>query len=129
MRLAHQATSNAEDPRDRIPVNSSSSSDPLLLNHDSSSLPADPPAQEASDSGGSDGGGSRRGLISSMENNDRTDDGDILSRFNAKIQRARQTVVTFGKFIGPGFMVAVAYSMARSLDSMSGLREYIAHIG
>ena len=63
-----------------------------------------------------------------MESNDRTDDGDVLSRFNAILQRAREIVVTFGKFIGPGFMVAVAYSMAESLDSRSKLRESITDI-
>lgn len=30
--------------------------------------------------------------------------------FSAHLERARNVVITFGKFIGPGFMVAVAYS-------------------
>ena len=63
-----------------------------------------------------------------MESSGRTDGRDVQSRFNAKLQLVRETVVTFGKFVGPGFMVAVAYSMAESLDSVRQLREYITNI-
>lgn len=33
------------------------------------------------------------------------------------IQRARKMLATFGSFIGPGFMISVAYSMSRMLSS------------
>lgn len=37
----------------------------------------------------------------------------------ALLQRVRKILATFGSFIGPGFMVSVAYSMFRSLSSRS----------
>lgn len=35
------------------------------------------------------------------------------------IQRARKMLATFSSFIGPGFMISVAYSMSRALSSRS----------
>lgn len=35
------------------------------------------------------------------------------------IQRARKMLAIFGSFIGPGFMISVAYSMSRALSSCS----------
>ena len=37
----------------------------------------------------------------------------------ALIQRARKMLAIFGSFIGPGFMISVAYSMSRALSSCS----------
>lgn len=37
-------------------------------------------------------------------------DSDGPSPSTAWIGRAKRAIVTFGKFVGPGFMVAVAYS-------------------
>ncbi|CAP66627.1 uncharacterized protein PODANS_4_8650, partial [Podospora anserina S mat+] len=43
------------------------------------------------------------------------------SSFKSKMSNLKKTVVTFAKFVGPGFMVAVAYTLSIKLGTVSGL--------
>ncbi|KAG4218807.1 hypothetical protein PC116_g32713 [Phytophthora cactorum] len=51
------------------------------------------------------------GQIPGRATNQDNDDGSTASRKQSFSQRVYKTVVTFCKFVGPGFLVAVAYSM------------------
>lgn len=65
------------------------------------------------------------GQIPGRATNQDNDGGSIASQKQSFWQRVCQTVVTFGKFVGPGFLVAVAYSMSSIFCSSSIVHLYI----
>ncbi|OTA62434.1 transporter smf2 [Hypoxylon sp. EC38] len=53
--------------------------------------------------------GRSSGSASFRVNDDGNDDGSIAPRKRTGFNQIKHTIITFGKFVGPGFLVAVAY--------------------
>ncbi|KAK1836684.1 natural resistance-associated macrophage protein-domain-containing protein [Podospora conica] len=104
-------TSNETTHEDKVPADPSSGVEPSPSDPDDILPPGGNSDQEAGRSEPSSDDGSRHGLVPEQQDGGSGTGHDVGlgDKVKANLQSGKKTAVTFCKFVGPGFMVAVAY--------------------